>query len=929
MGTLFLLLATLLVNASKATEVITIDKSDGGYENILVAIHSSVKPNDYLVGNIKTLFQSASDFLHRATGGRVYFKKVTIAVPGTWPKRADVMRISSDEFPSSHVRVEVSPNGNDSYTHQTRGCGEPGEYIRLTPEFIIGLNTSTTDTYGNPAYQLIHEWAHFRYGVFDEYAAPGDTTYPTFYCDDGQIRINTCSRDIKFFPATASGDKCKLYDDCKVSDDCIPYLDPSQALSAQSSIMFMPPMENIGHFCEAKGPRRHNPTAPNKQNAICKGKSAWEVISSNDDFVLLAPPDLLKSTTVTFREIQQAPQCSGRYVLVLDVSGSMAGDSMKILKQATTAVLTNLFPDDIDVGIVSFSTQATIRKSITKLDSGSRQDFAEVIQDLWAEGGTAIGTGLITGLTALKAGVDTAEGGTIILMTDGEENTGPTMHDVLPKLIQEKVKVSALAFGNDADAKLEEIIQATGGQMYSLLDDVKHKQNHGDINLEIDSAMFTSAVGGFEGCALRMTVAEVSVNVTTKETLAFTIDSDLGDDTVVTILSSSPQSLNITLLNPRGEVFTSGAREVTDTAVVIKIPSPATMGTWKVLAGNLGGGMIDFNMRISSKTKDPADEPIRAIAYVNRASVETPEDARIYAEVTKGKYVVICARVVATVKRPGGGRAVDVELQDNGVGADVTAYDGVYSAYFTEFSGKGRYAVVIRVYDNGSAELANGRFSSRGIPLYPRPKGNIVGSMKEAFTTTAFESVTKMSPHTATVQHIVKRSEQFQRVANAGSFQTKADFQQKEIPPGTITDLKASVLKRTRGKPLNTTLSWTCPGAHMDSGRASHIDIRYSLDLNNLLRDFQSAEAITERDILTGGLSLLPPGGMQKVTLTLPVKAVGALAKSKNSPLYFAARVWNHENIASEISNVATASRPPRCCVVIIFGFCVPCPLKK
>ncbi|XP_064454669.1 calcium-activated chloride channel regulator 3A-1-like [Ornithodoros turicata] len=202
--------------------------------------------------------------------------------------------------------------------------------------------------------------------------------------------------------------------------------------------------------------------------------------------------------------------------------------------------------------------------------------------------------------------------------------------------------------------------------------------------------------------------------------------------------------------------------------------------------------------------------------------------------------------------------------------------------------------------------------------------------MRESFRTTAFETVIEGPPHTATLQRRLKRSEQFQRVANAGSFQAKANFQRKKIPPGTITDLKASVIKRTRGLPLNTTLSWTCPGAHMDSGHASHVDIRYSLNVTNLLEDFQSAEVITESDISTGKLSLLSPGSKQRVTITVPRKAVGAMVRSKNAPIYFAARVWNQENIASETSNIATASRPPRCCVVELMGFCVPCPqLRK
>ena len=34
---------------------------------------------------------------------------------------------------------------------------------------------------------FIHEWAHYRYGVFDEYGIPGDPKYPTFYMENGTV----------------------------------------------------------------------------------------------------------------------------------------------------------------------------------------------------------------------------------------------------------------------------------------------------------------------------------------------------------------------------------------------------------------------------------------------------------------------------------------------------------------------------------------------------------------------------------------------------------------------------------------------------------------------------------------------------------------------------------------------------------------------
>ena len=48
------------------------------------------------------------------------------------------------------------------------GCGEPALHLHFTPEYFVRAQRAlhTFGPYGNV---LVHEWAHFRYGVFDEY----------------------------------------------------------------------------------------------------------------------------------------------------------------------------------------------------------------------------------------------------------------------------------------------------------------------------------------------------------------------------------------------------------------------------------------------------------------------------------------------------------------------------------------------------------------------------------------------------------------------------------------------------------------------------------------------------------------------------------------------------------------------------------------
>ena len=42
-----------------------------------------------------------------------------------------------------------------------------------------------------------HEWAKYRYGVFEEYGYPGDDRYPMFYYDRyGELVPNYCTDSV-------------------------------------------------------------------------------------------------------------------------------------------------------------------------------------------------------------------------------------------------------------------------------------------------------------------------------------------------------------------------------------------------------------------------------------------------------------------------------------------------------------------------------------------------------------------------------------------------------------------------------------------------------------------------------------------------------------------------------------------------------------
>ncbi|KAH7974522.1 hypothetical protein HPB49_016411 [Dermacentor silvarum] len=860
-----------------------IDKSTGAYEDIVVAIHPSVEPDERIIDNIKALFRSASTFLHRATRGLVHFGSVTIAVPDTWPARPQAKSTTASLFSVADVRVAArNPQyGDTPYTLQPRGCGERGEYVHLTPRFLGELNDSIAEVYGSPAYLLVHEWAHFRYGVFDEYGDPESFRYPSLYCEFGMVRASACSSRIKFTASTETGEPCRIYKGCRVSTKCKAHFEQSRENPVTSSIMFMPYLKGVTDFCESAN-KTHNIFAPNKHNHLCERKSTWEVISANEDFKQLAPTTPDRTFEVKFTEVQKRERALGRVIFALDVSGSMkTSDRIGYLKAAASQFIQALIPDGMEVGIV--------RVQRDRLES-SREELVEKVLKLEANGFTCIGCALQKSLEMFEENDQSAAGSVIILMTDGAENRDPKISDVVGKLVAAQVVVNTIAFGTEAERKLEDLALRTGGKPFAVRD--------GQTNLAIalESAFLDSAFTLLDDTKRPVVIFEQAATVVDKRQFSILVDADLGNETTITVhCKGAATTFTAELHYPGGKTCDDCQSTVpagTDYKT-FKIPGVATPGAWTlVVSCNLGA--CDVHVRATSLARDPDQEPVLARAFLKRTEVTSAAEAAIYAEVTKGVHVVLYAKVTATVVQPRG--QIEMELFDNGLGADVTANDGIYSAYFTQFEGTGRYSVSARVIappTGGAPQPADADVS--GIPL-----GDFVF---------VDEDIEQAEPRVL----LSEKAPEFVRYAEGGSFRLANEIDQASLPPGSIQDLKVEDTFVDDNGTHVVVLSWTCPGGHMDSGNASRVELKGSTSLTELVRDFDSALEV--RDEMAGGGNVTSGavGSRQRLRFFVPNELLSVARNQSLRDFYFAAKVWNDKGLHSSLSNVAavTFERPP------------------
>jgi len=195
--------------------------------------------------------------------------------------------------------------------------------------------------------------------------------------------------------------------------------------------------------------------------------------------VALARPQLVRASVESIAEGIDV-------VLVLDTSGSMSergfGGSAKIdaVKRVVTDFLGGLRNDR--VGIVVFSGEAILLGPPT-LDYSASQKLVEPIETGTLTGGTAIGTGLATGINVLRD--SQAKSKVVILLTDGENNGGditPLDAANMAKLLDVRVyTIGAITLKATADQDvssdtvdeqlMRKIAEGTGGHYYSVSDE--------------------------------------------------------------------------------------------------------------------------------------------------------------------------------------------------------------------------------------------------------------------------------------------------------------------------------------------------------------------------------------------------------------------------------------------------------------------------
>jgi Ca-activated chloride channel family protein len=162
--------------------------------------------------------------------------------------------------------------------------------------------------------------------------------------------------------------------------------------------------------------------------------------------------------------------------LVLDVSGSMAGESITNARAAASALVDKLLPTD-DFSLVTFSNEATLKVPDGLI--GARRDaIKKIIADIHEGGGTNISGALTMGYAQASAKTIPDDAvRVVLLLSDGHANMGMTAPDKIAKLasdaFQNGIQTSSFGLGPDYDGALMSGVAAEGAGGYYYLRDAQ------------------------------------------------------------------------------------------------------------------------------------------------------------------------------------------------------------------------------------------------------------------------------------------------------------------------------------------------------------------------------------------------------------------------------------------------------------------------
>jgi Ca-activated chloride channel family protein len=174
------------------------------------------------------------------------------------------------------------------------------------------------------------------------------------------------------------------------------------------------------------------------------------------------------------RANSERPRSPVNLAIVLDRSGSMSGEKLRVAKAAVEEAIARLQPDD-RFSVVVYDDVVDVVIESTTASAEARRSAVDRLHEIEARGSTNLGEGWLRGCEQVARQLAEQGVNRCLLLTDGLANVGITDHDELSRHASELrargVSTSTFGVGNDFDERLlQALADAGGGHFYYIAD---------------------------------------------------------------------------------------------------------------------------------------------------------------------------------------------------------------------------------------------------------------------------------------------------------------------------------------------------------------------------------------------------------------------------------------------------------------------------
>ncbi len=621
---------------------------EDGRFNLLVSIRHDASPQR--ICEWREAFQRASDLLYDATDGQHQFGTIFVCNKCLAGRNADIHLFA--DTGRSYVNLPLP------------GLGRVGAHM-----FLYG------DERGKP-FVIVHEFGHYGYGLYDEYAGPSGGAECVEFSPDLPEASTASIMEGGWWqaPGVDGGDGLER----EISEFCVPEIHDWDQDTEQEHQYHKSCWETMAEYY----PDLHIPEGLPNEGPICGAAPiVW---------------------------IELEPET--RLVLCIDRSGSMNSPSWKMEYAKLGA---QLFVDLAEIGdrigVVSYGSEAFVDFPLTEVAGDETRGAAKAaIEALSAAGATAMGDGLRESLNQITSPGDTACQQAIILLSNGFQNSGEEDPlEVTPDIREEMTRVFTIGIGDDVNEELLQAIAAeTNGKYFRVRSPQDLPAVFGLLSMEVKD-------GGF--------ILNEQGTIAQGEQIGKPVRMSDTDDGAAFEITWEGSDLDLILIKPDGSVVdpevASGDPNIefvgTSRYEFYRVTSPDT-GVWQmVIKGVEVSGQTAYTAQVLASNKT-----ISFDVTTDKGEYQFPAVVLVQAQACFGlpiKGVEIYGKVV----RPDGSE-IPITLFDDGedIHGDQFADDGHYSNYFSSYNEDGSYTFALIAENTGGGSIIDG-----GEPLRPDDLG--------------------------------------------------------------------------------------------------------------------------------------------------------------------------------------------------------------